>query len=195
MDKGIFKDREQAMEANYFRQQDARLVEKLRQEAQLDDIAQELAAKLELDNPELLLKVRELGVTGDTAPAFFVAPLVQVAWAEGSVTKQEHETVLRLARQRGIEDHSPAYAQLVDWLRNRPADALFDTATEVLRYGFGVLPPKERDERIKRVVDACHEVAAASGGGLISLLGLGTAVSTTEASMLETMTRTLRKHD
>ena len=179
MDKGIFKDREQAMEANYFRQQDARLVEKLRQEAQLDDIAQELAAKLELDNPELLLKVRELGVTGDTAPAFFLA----------------HETVLRLARQRGIEDSSPAYAQLVDWLRNRPADALFDTATEVLRYGFGVLPPKERDERIKRVVDACHEVAAASGGGLISLLGLGTAVSTTEASMLETMTRTLRKHD
>jgi len=78
MDKGIFKDREQAMEANYFRQQDARLVEKLRQEAQLDDIAQELAAKLELDNPELLLKVRELGVTGDTAPAFFLAPLVQV---------------------------------------------------------------------------------------------------------------------
>jgi len=195
MDKGIFSDREKAMEAKYFRQEEAKLVEKLRQEAKLDDIAKALAEKLQVDNPELLLRVRELGVTVETAPALFLAPLVQVAWAEGAVSKQERDAVLRLARDRGIAEDSTAYAKLVEWLAARPSDELFDTAGEVLRSGFAVLPPNERDQRIKRIIDACQEVAAASGGGLISVLGLGTAVSGEEASLLEAITKTLRKHD
>ena len=39
MDKGIFTDREKAMEANYFRQQDAKLLERLRKDSSLDEIA------------------------------------------------------------------------------------------------------------------------------------------------------------
>ena len=194
MDKGIFQDREKAMEAKYFRDQDARLVEKLRQHAKLDEIASALAEKLQVDNPELLLRAKGLGITAEAAPALFLAPLVQVAWAEGSVTKAEHDAVLRLARGRGIEDGSEAQAQLIEWLKNRPSDELFDTSVEVIKYGFAVLPPSEKEERIKRVVDACREVAAASGGGLQQLLGLRTSVSSTEASTLDQITRTLRSH-
>ena len=195
MEKDIFKERERGMEETYFRQQDAKLIERLRQGAKLDEIATALAEKLQVDNPDLLLRVKELGVTVDSAPAFFLAPLVQVAWAEGSVTKQEHDTVLRLARERGIEVNSPAYAQLLEWLRVRPADAIFDTAVEVIKSGFAVLPPEEREERIKRIVQACHEVATASRGGLAKVLGLGSGVSSSEASILDTITNTLRSHN
>ena len=191
MEKDIFKERGRAIEEAYIRQQDAKLIEKLRQRAKLEDIATALAEKLQVDDPDLLRRARDLGVTLDTAPAFFMAPLVQVAWAEGSVTKQEHDTVLRLARVRGIEENSPAYAQLLEWLRVRPADAIFDTAVEVIKSGFAVLPPEEKEEHIKRVVQACHEVATASGGGLAKVLGLG-SVSSTEASILDTITSTLR---
>ena len=150
-----------------------------------------LGEKLRVDDPGLLLKVRELGVTLDTAPAFFLAPLVQVAWAEGRVSKEEHDTVLAIAGQRGIAPGSPAYAQLEDWLRSRPSDAFFETAVEVLKFGFGVLPPAERDERIKDVVRACRDVAEASGG-LGRLLGLGDGVSPIEASTLDRIARLLR---
>lgn len=194
MDKGIFQDREKAMEAKYFRDQDARLVEKLRQNAQLDEIATALAEKLHVDNPDLLARVRALGITPETAPAFFLAPLVQVAWAEGAITKAEQDAVLRLARDRGVEPTSPAYEQLAEWLKVRPSDALLDAAMDVIKYGFAVLPAGEREQRIKRVVDACHEVAEASGGGLTQLLGLRSAVSSTEASMLDHITRVLRSH-
>ena len=78
-------------------------------------------------------------MTLDTAPAFLLAPLVQVAWAEGEVTEQEHKTVLRLAGTRGVEENSPAHTQLRAWLRERPADALFDTATEAIKVGLAVL--------------------------------------------------------
>ena len=192
MDKGIFSDREKAMEANYFRQQDARLIERLRQGAKLDDIAEALRDKLQVDNPELLARARAAGVTAETAPAFFLAPLVQVAWAEGKVSKRERETVLRLASERGIEEGSPSYAQLGAWLDKRPDDALFDAAVEVIKYGFAVLPLREREERTKRVVEACREVAAASGTELAHLLGLGTGISKVEASMLDDIGAKLR---
>ena len=187
----ILGGREKAMEENYFRDQDAKLLKGLRDRAQLDEIALMLGEKLRVDDPALLTRVRELGITLETAPAFFLAPLVQVAWAEGKVSKEELETVLVLAGQRGIAPDSPAYAQLEAWLRTRPSDAFFDTAVEVLKFGFGVLPPAERDERIKDVVHACREVAEASGG-LGRLLGLGDGVSQVEASMLDRIARLLR---
>lgn len=195
MQDRIFGDREKAMEEAFFRNEDARLLDKLRQNAKLDDIALALGQKLEVHDPELLMHVRELGITVETAPAFFLAPLVQIAWAAGSPTGEERDTVLRLARGRGVEAKSPAYATLGEWLRKRPSDDLFHTAIEVLKAGFSVLPPEERDERLKRVLDACNEVAMASGGGLAQLLRLGNSVSNSETEMLDRLSKELRKRD
>jgi hypothetical protein len=190
----IFDEREHAMEANYFRQQDAKLIEKLRQNAMLDEIAVALRDKLEIDNPQLLLRARELGITADTAAAFFLAPLVQVAWAGTPAGKDEREAVLRLARTRGIEETSPAFAQLVDWLKAKPADALFDTAIETIKSGFGVLPPVEAEERIEALVRACRAVAAASGSVAVQVIELGRAgeASSAKSAMVQTIAAKLR---
>ena len=193
MQDRIFGDREKALEEAYFRQEEAKLLDKLRHKANLDEIAVALGQKLQIDDPGLLQKVRDLGITIDTAPAFFLAPLIQVAWAEGNVSRAEHAVVLRLARRRGVEPDSDAHRQLEEWMRVRPSDALFDAAVEVLKFAYGVLPLMEREERIKDVVRACQEVAEASGG-LGRLLGLGDGVSGVEASTLDDITRTLRSH-
>jgi hypothetical protein len=194
-EKGFLGDREKAMEADYFRKENEKLLEKLRQGAKLDDIAKALADKLRVDNQELLGRVRALGVTPEAAPALFLTPLVQVAWAEGSVGNPEREAVLRIARQRDVAEDSPAYAQLVEWLKVRPSDTLFDVGLELIKYGFAVLPPNEREERIGRLIDSCHEVAAASGTELARLLGLGDGVSRVEAHMLDEFNVRLRRRD
>ena len=195
MQDRIFGDREKAMEEAYFRKEDAKLVEKLRQMAHLDQIALALGEQLQVDNPELLMRVRDAGVSLDTAPALFLAPLVQVAWAEGKVDKAEHRCVLSLARKRGIDPASPAYAQLEAWLKERPSDELFDLAVDVLKQGFSVLPPGERDQRIKLLLDACQEVAAASGSSLGWILGIVdlNSVSQSEAATLDLLSSKLRK--
>jgi hypothetical protein len=192
MDKGIFSDREKAMEANYFRQQDAKLIERLRADAQLDEIATALAEKLSVDNPDLLARARALGVTAETAPAFFLAPLVEIAWAEGKASKEEKQTVLRLARERGIDEGSPAYAEVSEWLAMRPPDNFFETAYEVMKAGFAVLPPVERDERIQRIIDACRTIAEASESQVAKLIGLESGISDFESSLLETIRTKLR---
>jgi tellurite resistance protein len=188
----IFKGRERAFEAVYFSKQDAKLLAKMRERAALREVAQALAEKLRVDDAELLKRVSDLGLNRETGPAILLAPLVQVAWAEGEVTEREREVVFEIAASRGIVAGSAAHAQLDTWLRQRPADALFETAFEVMKVAATVLPPEEREERIRGVVDACRRVAEASGGGLAKLLGMGGAVSGDEASVLEAITAQLR---
>lgn len=195
MQDRIFGDREKAMEADYFRKEEARLLEKLRQKANLDEIAAALRDKLQVDNPDLLATVRDLGINADSAAAFLVAPLVQVAWAEGKVRKDEQEAVLKLARGRGIEENSPAELQLREWMANRPSDALFDASIKTIKAAFAVLPARERHERIERMIDACRTVAEASGTEIAHQLGLGTGVSKSEASLLDAISAELRSRD
>jgi hypothetical protein len=191
MSGDIFKDRERAYEADWANAHDAALLEELRQRGRLEAITKALATKLQTDQPELLHRVIALGVTLDTGPAFLLAPLVQIAWAEGKVTDQERATVLRLATARGIEADSLAHAQLVAWLAKRPSDQLFDTAIEVIKAGFAVLSPAEREERVALFAKSCHQVAEASGG-LWRVLGLASGVSAQEDSILDHIKSSLR---
>jgi len=177
MSDRIFEEREHALETNYFRQQDARLLEALRQRSGLDEIAAALADKLRVQDVDLLKRLRTLGIQAQTAPALFLAPLVQVAWSYQPVTRRARKLVLELARQRGVDAASPSYATLVEWLVRRPPDALFEAAVEVLRYGFSVLPPAERKQRIEGFVDACDEVALATGNRWAALLGIERSAS------------------
>ena len=196
----IFGDREKAMEESYFRKEDARLLEQLRKKAPLDDIALALGQKLQVDNADLLQRVRDAGISLDNAAALFLAPLVQVAWAEDSVTRAEHDAVLRIARERGIDASSPAYAQLESWLHERPKDEIFDIGIAVIKHGFSVLPAGERNERIKTILDACNEVAEASGTSLGFLLALNNVmginrVCESEAATLDMIGERLRRPD
>jgi hypothetical protein len=80
MDKDSFKERERAQEEGYFRAQDAKLLEKLREDARLEEIVLALAEQLQLNNPELLRRV--IATSHSTRGGFLLAPLVQAAWAE-----------------------------------------------------------------------------------------------------------------
>lgn len=190
MTKDAFKDRERAAEEDYFRKNDAQLLEKLRENAKLDEVVAALAENLQLQNPELLRRARALGITSDTGAAFLLAPLVQVAWAEGKVTDKERETVFRLAASRGVENGSPAHRELDGWLQRRPSDDLFSTAIDVIKAGLASLPSEEREKRITGIVQACREVSEASGG-LVKVLG-GSGVSSEEKSVLDSVTSALR---
>jgi len=162
MTRDIFRDRERAEEDAYFRQQDAKLIAKLRQKAQLSEIAHALAEKLHADEPALLERIQKLGVTLDTGSAFILAPLVEVAWVDHEVTHAERETILNIAKQRGVEPGSADYRQLIDWLAHRPSDEVFKTALEAIRIGLSVLPPEESEQRIATMIKACEDVAQAA---------------------------------
>ena len=164
MTKDIFHDRARGEEDAYFHQQDAKLIAKLRHKAQLSEIAQALADKLNADQPALLERIKQLGVTLDTGSAFILAPLVEVAWVDGEVSDAERDTILHIAKQRGVEPGSADYRQLLEWLDHRPSDEVFRTSLEAIRIGLSVLPPEESEKRIATMIKACEDVAKAAGG-------------------------------
>lgn len=190
MQDHIFSGREKAIEEAYFHDQDARLLAKLRNRASLDEIAVALSDVLKVDDPELIGRIRGLGVTLDTAPAFFFAPLVQVAWAEKKVPKAAYDEVLRQARLRGVEENSAAYAQLEEWLHVSPSVEFFATGIEVLKIGFAVLPAAEREARIEAIIEACRKVAAAATG-IEGYVGLRIGVTTPETSVVHEIANAL----
>ena len=188
----ILKSKERGDEAQYFRRHDEELLRRLREKSRLDDMTRALAEKLQVDDPTLLEQVVAQGVSLETGPAFLLAPLVQIAWAEGTVTPEERKVILHVARERGIEEGSPAHAQLLEWLTHRPADMLFETSESCIKVGFSLLPLPEREERIRQLVAACRRVAAASGGNkLARFLGLEHSVSHQEEIVLAAITARL----
>jgi hypothetical protein len=190
--KDILKERGHGDEAQYFRKLDEKLLQKMRERAALDEVAQALADKLRVDNRELLNRVLDLGLTRDTGTAILLAPLVQVAWADGSVSPREREVIFEIAASRGIEVGSGAQTQLEAWLERRPSDALFETALEVMKAGLEVLPGDEREERVRQIVGGCKRVAEATGGGLARLLGMHSGIVGEEAAVLDAIGAKLR---
>src|SRR5262249_36164045 len=177
----VLTDREHGFETDYFNQQDAKVIEKIRERARLQEVALALAEKLSVDEPALLERCVRLGFPRETGAALLLAPLVQMAWADGDVTGREDEVLLGLAASRGVVAGTPPYDLLLTWLHERPAADVFDTALDVLRDEYAVLPAAERAERIRALLEACHRVAEASRG-LGKLLHFSHRVSAEESA-------------
>ncbi len=192
MTSDILHDRERGIEAQWARQHDQELLQRLRERARLDDVAAALARKLRVDDPELRRRILDLGVTHETGPALYLVPMVQVAWADGHVTERERETILGLAAARGVAAGSPVRAKVLEWLREPPVQELYDAALEVLKVGISVLPDAERMQRIESYAESFRRVAEASHGRFVNLFGLRRAVSREEKRVIARLVETLR---
>lgn len=193
MAKDVFRDRERGEEEAYFRRQDARLIATLREKAQFSEIAHALAEKLHTDEPALLERIQKLGVTLDIGSAFILAPLVEVAWADGKVSHAERDIILQIAEERGVAAGAADYHQLLEWLDHRPSDELFRTALEAIRIGLSVLPPDESEKRIATMIKACEEVAQATEG--IAQLFSMDGVSYAESAVIAAIRQHLRSKE
>ena len=145
MPRDAFHDRERAAEAAYFSQHDAALIEKMRARAKLSEIAHAMADKLRVDDPALLSRIANLGVTPDTAAAFLLSPLIEIAWADGHASQGERDVIVRMATARGVASDSPDMAQLVQWFKVEPPRELYESALDTIKLALSVLPPAESE--------------------------------------------------
>ncbi len=182
-----FQDRGRAIEEEYFRRKDQELVEKLRLKAAAEEAQRALGQSTGVLDPEVLNELMALGFTPDTVALLPLMPVLQVAWAEGGVTPLERDLIERLATARGIAAGGAADAQLMDWLANRPSDAVFQGASRLIgalmESGSGVVS----DLNAAELVAYCEKVAHASGG----IFGLG-KVSIEERALLASIASDLK---
>jgi len=181
-------DRGRALEEEYFRRKDQELIAKLRARAASEEAQRALGASTGVVDPEVLHELLALGFTPETVALLPLMPVLQVAWAEGGVTPVERMLIEKLATTRGIVPGSPADAQLMDWLANKPAGDVFAGASRLIRAllasGSDVVANLTADD----LVDYCEKVASASGG----IFGLIGRISPEEKVLLGSIADDLR---
>jgi hypothetical protein len=187
-EKDAFAGRKKGQEEEYFRKQEQALIEQMRARQQAEAERQQMAEALGLADDEILRELQALGYTRETVSLLHLAPLVQVAWAEGKVTEGERRLIHDLARSRGIEAGSPVDQRLTGWLDERPAEDFFERTLRIIRALLQALPPDERAARRRDLLSHCAQVATASGG----LLGYG-KVSEAEQTLLDRIAAELER--
>jgi hypothetical protein len=159
--------RGRAIEEAYFRRKDRELLEKFHQAAVARRTERELGAVTGIDDPSILHEMAELGFTPDTVVLLPLVPVLQVAWAEAGVSEIQQHLLVKLARARGIVEHSPADVQLAKWLTTRPDDAVFEGGTRLIRALLEAHPAGQLQVDPDDLVQHCEHVAKATD----SLLG------------------------
>ena len=79
-----------------------------------------------LTNRDLLELLLALEIDSETLAALTLIPLVEVAWADGSIAQQERDAILAAADSVGITPESESYLLLDHWLKKAPPDRLLE---------------------------------------------------------------------
>ncbi len=176
-------EHELTQEEEYFMKRDAELRQRMREDMEAKAAKAALAEEIGSDdNPELLDRLRRLGIDADAARGLHLMPLVEVAWADGTVSQQERVTIMRAAAAHGIAPGSEAGHFLATLLEKRPSTELMANIRGILKdllAAQGVQPDN--------LIEACHTVAEASGG----FLGLGNRVSEDEQRVIDQIAKRL----
>jgi tellurite resistance protein len=171
-------DRRDEEEA-YFKRREIEQRRKLREK--LDAAAHELAEKhaiahsVATSDMSLAERIKALGFSGATARVFDLLPLVHVAWADGTVHKNERAEILGVLEARGIAPGSEGFQLVESLLEERPSDDYMSESLAVLKELVG------QGGARADLVGLCEQVAAAAGG----FLGLGGKVSGEERALIE----------
>lgn len=186
---GGLAERGKSLEEEYFRRKERELIEKLRQRTATEAEMKELSEATGIPNEEILKTLQELGYNRETVALLHFVPLLQVAWADNSVSRQEREMILEAAVLHGVEKDSAAYNQLTGWLENRPSDQFFENTLRVIGAFLENAPESAGTPDQQGLLDKATRVAEASGG----ILGFGNKVSGEEQALLEKIAEALKK--
>jgi hypothetical protein len=146
-------------EGEYFHQLDVELIDKMRRRTELEEQRRCMERVSQIHDPKILATLEKLGYKPATAPLLCLTPLIQVAWASGSVNRAARRLVLAMASTHGVAENTPAHNQLVAWLDHAPGEEFFDGSLRAIHAVLESLPETERQARQHALIECCMEVA------------------------------------
>jgi hypothetical protein len=176
----ILGDRGKSLEDEFFRKENARAIERLRELQQRTTSREALAKVIGITNEAIIDRLIALGIRPEIVSALAIVPLVEVAWADGTLDAKERQAVLDRAEKSGIAPGTADHDLLQSWLDKKPEPRLLTAWTEMVRGLSERMPPEELASLKAGLVERAKAVARASGG----FLGMG-AVSVAEQNAID----------
>lgn len=177
--------RAKALEDSFFERENQELLRKLREQARAEKKRAVLSEALNIEDEEVLDRMMELDLEAESIIAFGLVPLVEVAWADGTIQQREREAILRAVDERGIKAGSTNYQLLQNWLQHQPPPKLLEVWRHYSKSLVSSLGAESGALMKERVIGNARAVAEAAGG----LLGLG-SISAVEKAVLEDLEST-----
>lgn len=184
-----FTGRSSELQTTELRQQEKEHVTKRQEKARVKE-RQEMGRILGINDESILLRLQQIGYSSETISLLYFVPAVLTAWAEGRLTRREHEFIFAVAEQRGIKPNSEAYLKLLEWLIESPGKTFLEQSMQAIRTILQNAPPDECETKQLEILHQCTQIAAVSGG-LTGWLGLTSNVCAEEQQMLENIARQL----
>jgi hypothetical protein len=181
----IFGDRRKALEDAFFRERDQLLLEKLRLEMETLEENRHLAHVSGILDDKVLTNLVKAGVRAETLAAVTLIPLVEVAWADGSVSDDEREAVLKAASENGVQEGSASQQLLNHWLKDRPDVRIIAAWKEYVGALAKAMPADSMHALRERLIGRMRSVAEATWG----FMGLGRKISKVEQAAIEEFER------
>jgi hypothetical protein len=165
---------------SFFIKEDQKLIEKLRMLRQVKETKEELSNVSGITNDAVLQKLVDLNVRPETFASITLVPLVEMAWADGSIDEDEKKAVLTAVKRMGFPEGSTNHDLVARWVVNRPAPEMLDAWIHYVQGLCENLTTQEIQVLKKDLVEHTRQIARASGG----FLGLGNKISKAEKEML-----------
>jgi hypothetical protein len=175
------------LEDAFFQQQDKVLIENLKKMRKMKETKESLARVSGIHNEKVLEKLVELDVRPETLAPLSIIPLVEVAWADGSISREEEASVINAAALKGIKVGTIEGDLLKEWLEHKPPAKLLDAWIHYMEGLCEKLTAQEKTALKKEIVGGAQAVAEASGG----LLGIN-KVSREEKAVIDKMEKIFR---
>ncbi|HMP78990.1 MAG TPA: hypothetical protein PKD54_06025 [Pirellulaceae bacterium] len=181
-----FEERGKALEEHFFRQKNQELLEKLRRELDAKEQVEALSHVSGITDSETLELLVENGISAETLVCVSLIPLIEVAWADGSVQPEERKAILAAAQQTHIVPDSASFALLEHWMTQRPTSELLESWHHYMRSVKSKLNETSFNQMKTNILKRAYEIADAAGG----FLGIG-RVSLSEKRVLSKLEKML----
>jgi hypothetical protein len=176
----ILGDRIRSLEDEFFRQEDQRALARLREISERAATREALMRVSGIKNEATIERLIALGVGPEVVGALAIIPVIEVAWADGSLDTRERDAVLARAATAGITPGTPEHDLLKGWIERRPEPNLLTAWIHMVEGLAGEMTGAQMEEFRRGVLERARAVARASGG----FLGVG-AVSAAEQDMID----------
>jgi hypothetical protein len=175
------------LEEAFFAKENARLLERLRKQAEHAQRRELLRKVVDIDDNAFLDRLIAMGIGPERALALRLTPLVFVAWADGEVEPKEREAILKAAASQGVAAEETARQILGDWLERKPDPRILDMWKDYVRSVWSRFTPDEQFRMRKNMLEGTRAVAEAAGG----FLGMK-SISAAERKVLDDLESVVR---
>jgi hypothetical protein len=182
MSDEILGDRGKALEEMFFARESEKLRKTLQEKEDVKDKKEALSATSGITDDAVLEQLVTLDIRSDTLAALSLVPLVEVAWADGSMDDSERSAILSAAEDSGISDESAAL--LDGWLVTQPGSEMLSAWKDYISALTSTMDTAARDNLEQELLGRARRVAESAGG----FLGIGT-ISPDEEDKLEELAR------